>query len=126
MYISCMPQIILGCPISANAMYRISKNKLIKSKKYRDWLEANIPIIQQGPKPNKFPITVCIQIMDGRGWTNKRDLDNVAKALIDVLVKGGAIPDDNIKYIKNIELKFLDWPTKKGEALTFISWTEED
>jgi Holliday junction resolvase RusA-like endonuclease len=38
---------------------------------------------------------------------HRRDLDNMATAILDALVLGGIIPDDNIKYVFDLHVTFM-------------------
>ena len=46
----------IGIPISANEMYvPINKGQLVKSKKYREWIDKNIVILKENmSKQNPF------------------------------------------------------------------------
>ena len=55
-------------------------------------------------KVNKFPVDVNILIISGS--KHKKDCDNyTGKAIIDGLVIGGVLPDDNTDYIKSITVE---------------------
>ena len=119
--------VTIGAPISANKMYTPSKKYgLVKSKKYRQWIDTNLPLVKNGlDKATQFPVKIKIIIMEGYGFTDRSDIDNVIKSAIDLLVKAEIIPDDNIKYIKQCEAEFMAFWTKKSEAITCIRYIEE-
>lgn len=117
----------LGKPFSANNMYTVSKGRIVKTKKYRDWSDYNLPLVIKDMTPAKsFPVKIYIQVMDGYGWNDKRDTDNIIKPLLDLLVKSGILPDDNHKFVEHVEARYLPWPGKKSEALTFIRYEEKE
>lgn len=103
------------------------KYGFVKSKKYRTWIEKNLPLIKNGlDKPEKYPIEVEITVMEGRDFHGKHDIDNVNKAIIDLLVKSEIIPDDNTKYIISCKERFMPFPSHKVEALTTIRYIEPE
>jgi Holliday junction resolvase RusA-like endonuclease len=102
----------------------VSRGVMVKSRKYRLWIEKNLPIIKETlSKAEHFPITIEIFIVGGRDFNSRNDLDNSCKALVDLLVRAEIVPDDSTKYIDDIKLRFLPG-SRKGEPLTSISYTE--
>jgi Holliday junction resolvase RusA-like endonuclease len=118
----------IGPPISKNKMYAPSlKYGMVKTKFYRKWLELNLPLVKNGfPKIENFPIEVEIMVVEGSGFHDRSDIDNVNKAICDILVKSEIIPDDNIKYIIRCEERFMPGWSKKSEAITQITIIEPD
>lgn len=115
----------IGPPISVNRMYVPSKRYgMVKSKKYRNWIEQNIELVKSIEKPKNFPIDLEVTVFIGRGFTDKSDIDNVLKAVADLLVKSEIIPDDNINYIRKCEAKFMDYWKKTSPATTVITIVE--
>jgi len=112
-------------PFSANKMYTpIARGKLIKSKKYRSWIEKNTPIIKDNLLPaNKFPIEVEILIMADFQWKMKSDPDNIVKPIVDLLVRAEIIPDDTSRFIESVKVRYLQG---FGPAVTCISYSIVD
>jgi len=112
-------------PFSANKMYTpIARGKLIKSKKYNNWIEKNTPIIKENLLPaNKFPIEVEILIMADLQWKLKSDPDNIVKPIVDLLVRAEIIPDDNSRFIESVIVRYLQG---FGPAVTCISYSIVD
>ena len=112
-------------PFSANKMYTpIAKGKLIKSKKYRDWIDKNISIIKENLLPaNKFPIEVEILIMADFQWKMKSDPDNIVKPIVDLLVRAEIVPDDTSRFIESVKVRYLQG---FGPAVTCISYSIVD
>lgn len=107
-------------------MYAICKKGLCKSRKYRLWLEKNIPeMSRQMDTPERYPIEVDIVVVQGRDWGPKNDVDNVCKPIIDCLVKAAVIPDDSVQYISRVRARYMPL-TAKGEAVTRISYEMPD
>ena len=112
-------------PFSANKMYTpIAKGKLIKSKKYRDWIDKNISIIKENLLPaNKFPIEVEILIMADFQWKMKSDPDNIVKPIVDLLVRAEIVPDDTSRFVESVKVRYLQG---FGPAVTCISYSIVD
>jgi Holliday junction resolvase RusA-like endonuclease len=108
-------------------MYTPSKKfGLVKSAKYRR-IETNIPKIQSQMEPAiKFPVEIEIKVVEGYGFTDKSDIDNCGKAVVDALVRANIIPDDNIKYVVRVEEKFIPFWNKKSESITHITYYEPE
>ena len=68
-------------PFSANNMYTpVAKGKMVKSKKYKGWIEANTPILKNNLLPAaKFPIDVEILIMADVWWKMKSEINNMSE-----------------------------------------------
>ena len=102
----------------------IARGKLIKSKKYRSWIEKNTPIVKDNLLPaNKFPIEVEILIMANTQWKMKSDPDNIVKPIVDLLVRAEIIPDDTSRFIESVKVRYLQG---FGPAVTCISYTIVD
>jgi Holliday junction resolvase RusA-like endonuclease len=120
----------IGAPFSANEMYApVAKGVLVKTKKYKKWIETNLPLLINEMSPaNNFPIAVKVIVMAGRGFnsTTKNDIDNLKKPICDLLVRANIIPDDEKKYISKVEINYLPSFALKCEPLTHISYEEPD
>jgi Holliday junction resolvase RusA-like endonuclease len=112
---------LLEKPFSANKMYvPIARGKMVKSKKYNDWIVRNLPIVIENLSPAKeYPINLEILIMANHIWRRKNDIDNLIKPLIDLLVRAEIVPDDTSRYIENVSLRYLYLP---GETMVRISY----
>lgn len=103
----------LEYPPSMNTLWRSVPGKgVIKSKVYRSWLEANAWIIQQQVQKQKmegeFEAIFKIEKPDKR----KRDIDNLAKALLDCLVHTKVVEDDHL-----CQKLTLEWINKNGRTV---------
>lgn len=97
---------LYALPITANLIWRISGNRLVKSKAYKDWLEAASVelrkyLIVRVPSPVKVTITLAGKV------NAQRDLDNFAKPLIDLMRTVGVIENDSLNHVCRIELEYL-------------------
>ncbi len=112
---------IVNKPFSANNMYvPIARGKMVKSKKYNNWIEKNLPIIiEEMNRPDKFPINIELLVMANHSWRMRNDIDNLAKPLIDLLVKAEILPDDTSRYVENVNIRYL---YISGDPLVRISY----
>jgi Holliday junction resolvase RusA-like endonuclease len=108
-------------PFSANKMYApIARGKMVKSKKYIEWIEKNVVIIKNNLLPaTQFPIDVEILIMADFQWKLKCDADNIIKPLIDLLVRAEIVPDDKTRFINSVKVRYLQG---FGKPVTCISY----
>ena len=109
-------------PFSANKMYApIARGKMVKSKKYIEWIEKNVDILRNNLLPaTQFPIDVEILIMADFQWKLKCDADNIIKPLIDLLVRAEIVPDDKTRFINSVKVRYLQG---FGKPVTCISYT---
>jgi Holliday junction resolvase RusA-like endonuclease len=102
----------------------VAKGKMVKSKKYKGWIEANTPILKNNLLPAaKFPIDVEILIMADVWWKMKSDADNIIKPIVDLLVRAEIIPDDKTRYVNSVKVRYLQG---FGSPVTCISYTPTD
>ena len=111
---------------SANKMYTpIGRGKLIKSKKYNDWIEKNLPILIENLEPvENFPIEIELVVYSGYDWQSKNDIDNCIKPTIDLLVKANIIPDDSTRYIKNVNIRHI-WMKNTSKMVIYCHKIED-
>ncbi len=109
-------------PFSANKMYApVARGRMVKSKKYIDWIEKNVVIIKNNLLPaTQFPIDVEILIMADYRWKLKCDSDNIIKPLIDLLVRAEIVPDDKTRFINSVKVRYLQG---FGNPVTCISYS---
>ena len=112
-------------PFSANNMYTpVAKGKMIKSIKYRNWIDLNTPILKENLLPaTKLPIDVEILIMADVFWKMKCDSDNIIKPIVDLLVRAEIVPDDKTRFINSVKVRYLQG---FGAPVTCISYCATD
>ena len=116
---------IIEQPFSANKMYvPIARGKMVKSKKYNDWINKNVTKIKDNLLPaNKFPIEIEILIMADFQWKMKCDPDNIVKPIVDLLVRAEIVPDDTSRFIESVKVRYLQG---FGSPVTCISYSIVD
>jgi crossover junction endodeoxyribonuclease RusA len=87
--------ITLPLPISTNRIWRAGRGgHVYRSPQYRAWVtEAGWSLRAQRPKSVAGPVSVTIAA--GRPDRRRRDVDNLAKALLDLLVQHRVLEDDS-------------------------------
>jgi len=112
-------------PFSANKMYApVARGKMVKSKKYNDWIEKNITIIKDNLLPAiNYPIEIEILILANTQWKMRSDPDNIIKPIVDLLVRAEIIPDDTSRYVESVKVRYLQG---FGSPTTCISYSIVD
>ena len=112
-------------PFSANKMYApVARGKMVKSKKYNDWIEKNISIIKNNLLPaTNYPIEIEILILADLQWKLKCDPDNIVKPIVDLLVRAEIIPDDTSRFVESVKVRYLQG---FGSPTTCISYSIVD
>lgn len=83
----------LPTPPSVNALWRVTGKRVYKSKKYRDWISEVALSLEMEPRPEiDYPFN--IEMIVGRPSKRRMDIDNRAKAVMDVLEHCKIITDD--------------------------------
>lgn len=83
-----------------------------KSDRYRQWAVAAGWTIQ-AERPKAIPGPINLTILLGKPDRRKRDLDGMAKALIDLLVSHSVIEDDSL-----VQKLTLAWAPVNGAHVT--------
>ena len=118
---------MVDVPPSANSIWRSYKGRVIKSKAYTVWQEmAQITLGRMGPV--KSPVCVEIDVYMGKGWRSNRDLDNIAKPIIDLLKLLEYIEEDNTQVVQEIKLRALppDHTDDKSIVCVKVSTTSQE
>lgn len=97
----------LPFPISVNAMYRVFKGRPVLSPRYRAWkLEAGLKLNVQAKTRIVGPVNVRLALVapDRR----KRDADNLAKCVLDLLVTHGIIEADDSRIVQWVHPEWVE------------------
>ena len=108
-------KIHLPYPISVNAMYRnVRLLGRVKSKRYREWRRLAIcAFLNQTFNTDHVHGKVYIHIAVKRPDKRKRDIDNLAKGILDFLTDQEIIEDDH-----NVEKLTIEWIYEGPEGAT--------
>lgn len=83
----------LPTPPSVNRLWRISGRRMYRSKQYTEWIAQVAAALDGEPKPEiDYPFN--IELIVGRPSKRRMDIDNRAKAVMDVLQHCNIITDD--------------------------------
>lgn len=87
-----------------NRLWRAVKGRNIKAKPYRDWqLEAGTELMCQRPERHEGPVHVTMTF--GLPDRRRRDIDNLAKPVNDLLVEHQIIQRDDTEFLKKLTLQ---------------------
>lgn len=107
--------ITLPWPPAVNNLYMNVGKRRIRTKRYDAWItEAFIRVLQQSPKRVRGPFR--IKLTYDQPDRRRRDLDGLAKAPLDLLVKTGVIDDDSLA--QSLSLAWSDRPPAKPGFVT--------
>lgn len=88
-------------PISLNKLLGMNRWERAKFTKER---KEEVAWLVKEKKVKKFPVNIDIIIISGN--KHKKDSGNyVGKAILDGLILGGLIPDDNTDYIRKVSFE---------------------
>lgn len=96
-----MPDFTLTAPPpSVNGMFANSAaNGRIKTAKYRAWIKGEMnALVAQRARPVPYPVSVSIELPA----TIRGDVDNRIKAVNDLLVRAGIIPNDSKLFVHSV------------------------
>ena len=109
---------VLPFPPSVNGLYTNVPGKgRVRTAAYRRWATAagwEINRVRRG-EPIIGPVSIGIDVR--RKDRRKRDLDNLAKGVIDLLVKMGVIADD--RQVDELHMRWVDHANFEG-ALVWV------
>jgi Holliday junction resolvase RusA-like endonuclease len=96
----------LPFPASTNNLFANTGNGRAKTAAYRAWRKAALAELLAQRVPG-FPGRVAITLhASDQGLSHARDLDNLTKAPIDLLVKCGILAADNHRHVRSIALEW--------------------
>lgn len=103
-----MTTIPLPRPISVNNLYINRGRARVASERYRTWRRAAEWTARAGGpiEPVAGPVAIELHVSE-QGVRANMDLDNTAKAYLDLLVSLGAIEDDNRKILRSLSLRWI-------------------
>jgi Holliday junction resolvase RusA-like endonuclease len=96
----------LPLPPSVNNLYfNAPRGGRVKTERYRKWIdEARWSLLAQKARPVAGQVNLRILVSD----KSRADLENHAKATVDVFVAHGVLEDDCKKYVRGISLEWSD------------------
>lgn len=111
-----MTVINLPFPVSVNAMFADGSSRRIKSQRYCDWiLEAGYALNRQHP-PQIFGQVELKYEVEEKPDKIRRDVENYAKGVSDLLVKHKVILADDNTVVRRVTMEWA--PEVKGVRIT--------
>ena len=112
----------LMVPPSTNSLFASVGNRRVKTRNYRDWIElSEYQICKQSPVSKiiaVIPYSVSIAVNVNR----RRDIDNIAKPVLDLLVAKRIVVDD--RYCDLLEIRRVSGGVSKNHLS--VSWQSLD
>lgn len=110
-------------PPSVNNLFvNVRGRGRVKSKAYRDWIAANAWKVQRLEPITAPRFGVSLWVYGGEGLNMGRDIDNMAKPVLDLLVATKRIPGDSLRA--GLHLVSVGYfPSNEGEAFVRIQLT---
>ena len=128
-----MEPFLLPLPPSANNLTRKAPRrggKYFPTKAYSSWTTAaNAMALEAGLIPRRVapfqhPVHVWVEVLPGKGLRMDRDSDNMAKAVLDWLVKWDFLVNDNLRHVHGSHVVYLPRePSPTGFAAVRVSFT---
>lgn len=106
----------LSVPPSVNAVWLRGKKGSYIAPKYAAWIGVNSLTISRSVKPFAKSVSITIRVYGGKGWRTNRDIDNILKPVLDLLVRKQVIIDDNCQVVTKVCAIYLEPLNKKSEA----------
>ena len=97
-----MEWVEIPCPPSANALFIRMRGKTIKTATYDRWISA-AGWLMKAARVQSMGAARCMVEIQAKA-NNRRDLDNFAKPIMDLLVSMGVIRDDRMSIVREIRL----------------------
>tara|TARA_R110000737_G_C14303450_1_gene436457 strand:- start:89 stop:460 length:372 start_codon:yes stop_codon:yes gene_type:complete len=88
--------LLLPYPPSVNALWRHAGNRTYRTKRYTDWAADAARHIKLQHKILKITTPVKVELAVGRPDRRRRDIDNVVKAVFDLLQHQEILEDDSL------------------------------
>lgn len=97
--------------VVAKARPRVTRQGTFLPQKYRDWKEEAIAelLSQRTRYKSLEEVTISIELYG----TCRGDLDNIAGAILDALVRAEIIKDDRVSLVKALSVRHCGGKTKK-------------
>lgn len=75
----------------------------IRSPHYREWVDVAAPEMRKLAPPQEYPTAVRFAV--GGHVNSQRDLDNMLKPLLDLMVSVGVLKEDNVKHVGQVAIR---------------------
>lgn len=119
-----MIRLTLPFPVPLHACFtNVPKKGRVPTKRYLAWQEASLWTIKaQRPRRIDGPVSVYVRLVapDRR----RRDIGNHCdKAVLDVLVKAGVLPDDSGRYVRRVT---YEWGEDGPDCIVLVQPMAEE
>lgn len=105
----------LPFPPSTNSLFA-GKDRRRKSERYKAWIAEAFPLVQREVRGQRISGPWSIELRAVRPDRRKRDIDNLLKATIDLMVSCGVVGDDS-----EMQSVYASWVPGKPEKPPVVS-----
>lgn len=106
----------LPMPPSVNALFaNVPGRGRIKTRAYRSWIKEAGWALRMA---RVGAVTSRVRVLIEAGTNNRRDADNLAKPILDLLKAHGVLKDDSAKYVAGVSADWNDDVTGCRVTLT--------
>lgn len=117
-----LARVTLPFPPSVNTLFPANRKtgRRFVSRAYKSWKLEAWALIKQARIPriaDRVDIEIQLTAKDRRA----RDADNYVKAVVDSLVEGGVIPDDNSRHVRSVRPVWREHNKAEAGALVVIT-----
>lgn len=116
-------QAIFPVPPSANAMWKHSQRGVFASPAYTAWTEEASLYARQQLDKFTGKVEIVIVVKSGDEWRWNRDVDNIIKPTVDMLVKSERIQGDTVDILRRVTCEFMTLKSPINSALLFTRIT---
>lgn len=105
-------QVVLPLPPTTNNLFLNTKSPTrprVKTPEYRAWIVKAEQALTLA-HPVRAPVAIRIYVRPGRGLICTSDIENRSKAIADILVARGVLPNDNIQYVHSVTCEYRPLP----------------
>lgn len=96
---------ILPIPPSVNHCWGHSRFGAYRKPRYKAWLaESAVAADQQAIQAVHGPVRVAVEVIPGKGWNIRRDIDNILKATLDFLGNHRLIDGDDCRTLQMLSV----------------------
>lgn len=106
--------VVVSVPPGTNSLFfNLGRGGRAKTKKYSDWIKKNKKEVERLTPVKEYPVEVLLRCQVK--IRSNRDLANLEKATIDLLVSCGILEDDSVNYVSDVVMRYR--PNDNGQGL---------
>lgn len=117
-----MIKLILDGEVQPKARPRVTKNGTFMPREYKDWKDEAILQFQNQFKKEPIPKVEKVEVRLIGKHSRRSDADNLLGAILDALVQGLVLKNDNLVCVNEVNLKlFYNQGRAVSEVYIYVS-----